>query len=449
MACRSINPGAVNGLNKDVAFTFAPQPPHFHLSFTQKHTFDLGHHETRLLSIMSSAAHPLPLDGEEAIEHEIRELEAQLARAKLRLKAPGSRRDNNSSNQVTVPIIYGKTSSNSSPHQQDAEEDAQQETSLNGGRGEGGGGGAAPSTPAPPHLQIDPTTHFLLLLADSALPLGAFAFSSGLESYIAHHRHHHHAHAAHPKQQRRPAATASFDTVFLPLSVASYAATTLPFLLAAHRNPAELAALDDTLDAAVVCTVGKRASVAQGRALLGLWERSFYASSSSSSSPGGPCNTSSCCDTTDKKQVALRALAEYTTLLRGTPPPPPPSSSRTAGAGAGTAATTPLDLPPPVSAHLAPLFGVVAALLGLSLQQTAYVFVLGHVKALVSAAVRANLMGPYAAQKVLASGATQAMIAAAVEREWETPYEEAGQSVPVMDLWVGRHEMLYSRIFNS
>lgn len=74
---------------------------------------------------------------------------------------------------------------------------------------------------------------------------------------------------------------------------------------------------------------------------------------------------------------------------------------------------------------------------------------LGHVKALVSAAVRANLMGPYAAQKVLASGATQEMIAAAVEREWTTPYEEAGQGVPVMDLWVGRHEMLYSRIFNS
>lgn len=408
----------------------------------------------RPVSNIMSSAHPLPLDGEEAIEHEIRELEAQLARAKLRLRAPGSRRDNNnsSSNQVTVPIIHGKPSSNSSPHQQDAEEAAQQETSLNGGGG--GGGAAVPSAPAPPHLQIDPTTHFLLLLADSALPLGAFAFSSGLESYIAHHRHHHHAHAAH--KQRRPAAAAasSFDTVFLSLSVASYAATTLPFLLAAHRDPAGLAALDDALDAAVVCTVGKRASVAQGRALLGLWERSFYASSSTGG--GGPCNSSSssstassssCCDTTDKKQVALRALAEYTTLLRGTP------SSRTAGAGAGaaagTAATTPLDLPPPVSAHLAPLFGVVAALLGLSLQQTAYVFVLGHVKALVSAAVRANLMGPYAAQKVLASGATQAMIAAAVEREWETPYEEAGQSVPVMDLWVGRHEMLYSRIFNS
>lgn len=43
----------------------------------------------------------------------------------------------------------------------------------------------------------------------------------------------------------------------------------------------------------------------------------------------------------------------------------------------------------------------------------------------------------------------QALIAAMVEREWETSVEEAGQNVPVMDLWVGRHEVLYSRIFNS
>lgn len=93
--------------------------------------------------------------------------------------------------------------------------------------------------------------------------------------------------------------------------------------------------------------------------------------------------------------------------------------------------------------------GVVARALSLSPGQAAYVFVLGHVKALVSAAVRANLMGPYAAQKTLASAATQDMIAAAIEREWDTEPENAGQGVPVMDLWVGRHEVLYSRIFNS
>jgi len=83
------------------------------------------------------------------------------------------------------------------------------------------------------------------------------------------------------------------------------------------------------------------------------------------------------------------------------------------------------------------------------LQQTAYVFMLSHVKALLSAAVRASIFGPYAAQKVLASVEVQQSISETVKREWDTKIEDAGQSVPVMDLWIGRHEMLYSRIFNS
>jgi urease accessory protein len=74
---------------------------------------------------------------------------------------------------------------------------------------------------------------------------------------------------------------------------------------------------------------------------------------------------------------------------------------------------------------------------------------LSHVKALLSAAVRASIFGPYAAQKILASVDVQEGIKEVIEREWETRVEDAGQTVPVMDLWIGRHEMLYSRIFNS
>ncbi len=188
------------------------------------------------------------------------------------------------------------------------------------------------------------------------------------------------------------------------------ASTTLPFVLAAHRNPDTIADLDDQLDAAVICTVGRRASVAQGRALLGIWERSFKASL-----PGGPEDTT--------QQI----LRDFSTLLR--------NSSK--------------DEVPPVSAHLGPLFGVICAIVGLSLRQTAYVFMLSHAKALVSAAVRASMFGPYQAQKVLAGEQIQRMIDIVIDREWETPVEEAGQTVPVMDLWIGRHEVLYSRIFNS
>lgn len=247
----------------------------------------------------------------------------------------------------------------------------------------------SPDGPAPLGLP----THFLLLLSDSALPLGSFAFSSGLESYLAH----------------TPTRAGGSFSSFLPSSISSLASTTLPFVLAAHREPASLADLDDQLDAAVICTVGRRASVAQGRALLSIWERSFRS--------------------TLPRQTAADAslLRDFADQLRE-------SKGH--------------DVPP-VSAHLGPLFGAICSILGLSLRQTAYMFVLSHVKALVSAAVRASMFGPYQAQKVLAGENVQRMIDVAIEREWNTPVEEAGQTVPVLDLWIGRHEVLYSRIFNS
>jgi len=71
------------------------------------------------------------------------------------------------------------------------------------------------------------------------------------------------------------------------------------------------------------------------------------------------------------------------------------------------------------------------------------------VRAVVSATVRASVMGPYQAQGELARGDLRETIEELINRYWDTRAEDAGQSVPAMDLWVGRHEKLYSRIFNS
>lgn len=147
--------------------------------------------------------------------------------------------------------------------------------------------------------------------------------------------------------------------------------------------------------------------MAQGRALLGIWEKSFVAPKTELDGNG-------------------QVIRNFGRLLR---------TSRTD--------------PPAVACHLAPLFGAVCRAYGLHVGQTAFVFMLNHVKALVSAAVRRGMFGPYQAQKILAGERTREMIEAVVRREWDTDWEMAGQSVPVMDLWVGRHEMLYSRIFNS
>lgn len=169
-----------------------------------------------------------------------------------------------------------------------------------------------------------------------------------------------------------------------------------------------------------MCTVGRRASIAQGRALLSIWDRSFSAALSSD-----PSSSTSA--------AGVLVLKEFSLLLKSTSSAPKSTSGEI----------------PPISAHLAPLFGTIASTVGMGLEQTAYVFMLSHVKALLSAAVRASMFGPYHAQKILASGEVQLGIKDAIKREWETKVEDAGQSVPVMDLWIGRHEMLYSRIFNS
>ncbi|KFY68480.1 hypothetical protein V496_01102 [Pseudogymnoascus sp. VKM F-4515 (FW-2607)] len=154
-----------------------------------------------------------------------------------------------------------------------------------------------------------------------------------------------------------------------------------------------------------MCAVGRRASVAQGRALLSIWDRAF-----SSAIPMSD----------DASEGTLKVLKNFSALLRS--------------ANAST------DDLPPASAHLAPLFGVIARVTGVGEREMAYVYMLSHVKALLSAAVRASVFGPYQAQKLLASREVQEGIEAVIRAHWGRTVEDAGQTVPVMDLWIGRHE---------
>lgn len=266
------------------------------------------------------------------------------------------------------------------------------------------GAGPSPLRTRTPHL-TDPylALHALLLLSDSALPLGSFAFSSGLESYLAHHK------LSPPSPSQLPL----FNT-FLRLSLSTLASTALPYVLAGYRDPQALETLDNDFDASTPCTVARRASIAQGRALLAVWERSYKTQYQSSHN-----------DSEDStRTAAVEALTSFTHLLRTTP-----SSN--------------------LNAHLPPLFGLLTRILALPLRHAAYLFLFSHARTVVSAGVRASVMGPYQAQALLASSELQGRIWGLVDEGWERGTEEAGQSVPVMDLWVGRHEKLYSRIFNS
>ena len=243
-------------------------------------------------------------------------------------------------------------------------------------------------------LALSSASHVLLLLSDSALPLGSFAFSSGLESYLAH----------------RPSKPAPSIYPFLSLSLSSVAGTTLPYLLAAHKDPSLLPSLDDTLDACTLCLVARRASIAQGRALLTLWERAFRG-------------------TVSATLPASLALAHLSKELKGV------------GSGGPE--------PEGPNCHYAPIWAVVTLAMGIGVEESAYACLFNHAKAVVSAAVRASLMGPYQAQGVLAGAWLRGEITKCIKDNWEVEVEGAGQVVPLMDLWIGRHEMLYSRIFNS
>jgi len=253
--------------------------------------------------------------------------------------------------------------------------------------------------------------HALLLLSDSALPLGSFAFSSGLESHLAHTK------LRQPQSSPHlPPRTSITNTplptflVFLHQILQNTSRLALPYLLTAYADPAKLEALDDTLDAATPCTVARRASTVQGRALLTLWERSLALSCP----PSG----------------ARDALAGFAKELKGARPDP-------------------FGCQP--NGHFAPLFGVVCAAMGLSREEAGYVFLLNQAKGVVSAGVRASVLGPYQGQMVLGGVELRGWIEGLVREEIaiERNVEEAGVTVPVLDLWIGRHELLYSRIFNS
>jgi urease accessory protein len=191
------------------------------------------------------------------------------------------------------------------------------------------------------------------------------------------------------------------------------ASTALPYIIAAYRNPALLESLDNDFDASTPCTVARRASVAQGRALLGVWERAINVT---------PWNTD------ESRKSCEEMLAAFSKTLKVPADP--------------TAMT-------PANGHFPPIWGTVCMSKGLSLSQTTYIFLFNHAKAMLSAAVRASVMGPYQAQSFLASAWLKAEMHKAIERNWDVPVEDAGQECPVLDLWMGRHELLYSRIFNS
>ena len=279
-------------------------------------------------------------------------------------------------------------------------------------------------------LACDFSHHNLLLLSDSALPLGSFAYSSGLESYIAHHHYYY-------KSRRGSDQTIALSIFrpFLYLSLESVTSFAVPYVLAASRSPSRLVELDNDFDASTLCAVARRSSLSQGRALLTIWRKALRYSSSAR-----PDSTHRTDDGKHATSVtATECLISFSSLLNNAES----SSDSTTNPSSNSDWET-------VNGHFAPLWGTVCTSLSLPTHQTAYLFLLNHAKMICSAAVRAGLVGPYQAQYILAGPELQVFLAEeCLKRIWDRQVEDAEQVVPMMDLWMGRHELLYTRIFNS
>lgn len=292
--------------------------------------------------------------------------------------------------QTAKALLRRSESQSIPPHHNLSNGDVEHETSPN-------------YASAPVSLPLSPASHNLMLLSDSALPLGSFAYSSGLESFLAHHK-------------PPPAGTTTLELFhqFLKLSIQSVAYTNVPYALAAFRDPLSLMDLDNDLDASTPCTVARRSSIAQGRALLSVWEKAFVQTARKQFSDGDLAAAT--CLETFSADLKIAALSRDQITVNG---------------------------------HLTPIWGVVCLALGLNLEEAGYMFLLNHVKAVLSAAVRSSVMGPYMSHSILASQDLQDLVKKSLEAVWFLQPEDAAQAVPALDLWLGRHELLYSRIFNS
>lgn len=276
-------------------------------------------------------------------------------------------------------------------------------------------------------------TFILLLLADSNLPTGSFVASSGLESYTTH-----------GFLSLEPTKTEG-TLAFVRDSLHSYAHSALPFTSDAHGIVAALAqlgqdtqqalasltALDALYESMTVNHVARRASTAQGTALLALYAKAFSSTRSSSSAVMTAL--------VDQLKLAARRGDTY--------------------------------------GHLPVCWGVLTAALGLSLGRAQHLALFLHARSILSAAVRLNTIGPYLSQQILLmdiqplvdglvaqccnlrSGLQVGLASSSKQDQRETDLDldldEGGHTTgpastwPLGDIIAIRHDLQHSRIFNS
>lgn len=103
--------------------------------------------------------------------------------------------------------------------------------------------------------------------------------------------------------------------------------------------------------------------------------------------------------------------------------------------------------PPPTPGHFAPAFGTLLRELVLPAETTAQLFLFLHLRGLLSAAVRLGIVGPLQAQGIQFRLASTTDTLA--QRAQSLELDDLAQSAPLLDVFQGVQDRLYSRLFQS
>jgi urease accessory protein len=185
---------------------------------------------------------------------------------------------------------------------------------------------------------------------------------------------------------------------FIETSLEQLGHAGLPFVTAAFDAPEKLSEFDQLCDAFTTNHVANRASRAQGRAFLTAVERIFPARGVYAATSNG-----------NSGLKRPEGRAPY--------------------------------------AHFAPVFGACLRRLDLSRETTARLFFFNQLRSLLAAAVRLNIVGPMEAQVLQRKLSTKAEL---VRQKCELlTLAQIAQTAPMLDLWQGAQDRLYSRLFQS
>jgi len=99
------------------------------------------------------------------------------------------------------------------------------------------------------------------------------------------------------------------------------------------------------------------------------------------------------------------------------------------------------------STHVAPVFGASLRHLEISRETTARMFFFNQLRSVLAAAVRLNIIGPMEAQMAQQRSADKAE--RILVRCQALTLDDLAQTSPLLDVWQGAQDRLYSRLFQS